>query len=255
MFAVQYNRGKERQQFKYQLEEHMDMLSGTIKTYEILFIMPRIELKITEIEKALGRIKKGKQPGPDRLKGKIYRSIKESEKLVLYLTQAYNAVLNEETVPEGWKGSKTVMIPKTVKPIAKEHRPIALTNVGYKIFMRLVKDKLLEHLTRNGLISDYQAGFTGGRRLEENLFVVRCCIEETYRLGKRLVVVAIDFEKAFDSVDRVALIRSLMYYKCDPTLIDEILDLYVGDRTEIWWGGILVGDVKVTGGIRQGCTG
>ena len=36
----------------------------------------------------------------------------------------------------------------------------------------------------------------GGRRLEENLFIVRY--------------------KAFDSVDRVALIRALMYYKCDP---------------------------------------
>ena len=29
-------------------------------------------------------------------------------------------------------------------------------------------------------------------------------------------MVAIDFEKAFDSVGRVALIRALKYYKCDP---------------------------------------
>ena len=57
------------------------------------------------------------------------------------------------------------MIPKTGKPTAKEHRPIALTNMGYKIFMGLVKSKLVEHLERNSLISDYQAGFTGGRRL------------------------------------------------------------------------------------------
>ena len=55
--------------------------------------------------------------------------------MVLYLTQAYNAVQNEGTVPEGWKESKTVMTPKTGKPTAKERRPIALTNVGYKIFM------------------------------------------------------------------------------------------------------------------------
>ena len=47
-------------------------------------------------------------------------------------------------------------------------------------------------------------------------------------------MVAIDFEKAFDSVDRVALIRALMYYKCDPRFIDVVLDLHVGDRTEVW---------------------
>ena len=66
---------------------------------------------------------------------------------------------------------------------------------------------------------------------------------------------AIYSEKAFDSVERVALIRALMYYKCDHRLIDVVWDLYVGDGTEIWRDGILVGDVEVTGGIRQGCTG
>ena len=29
----------------------------------------------------------------------------------------------------------------------------------------------------------------------------------------------------------------------------------MGDKTEIWRNGILVGDTEVTGGIRQGCTG
>ena len=117
--------------------------------------------------------------------------------------------------------------------------------------MGLVKSKLVEHLEQNRLISDYQAGFTGGRGLEYNLFIVGYCFEETFRFGWRLVVVAIDFEKAFDSVDRVALIRALMYYKCDPRLIDVVLDLYVGDRTEVWQNGILVGDTKVTGGINR----
>ena len=46
------------------------------------------------------------------------------------------------------------MIPKKIKPTAKEHRPIALTNVGYKIFIGLVKSKLVEHAERNRLISD-----------------------------------------------------------------------------------------------------
>ena len=77
MFVVQYNRDKERQQFKYLLEEHMDMMSGAIKKCEILFPMPKMEIKIKEVVEALGRIKKGKQPGPDRLKGEIYMGLKK----------------------------------------------------------------------------------------------------------------------------------------------------------------------------------
>ena len=57
MFVVQYNRDKDRQQFKYQLEEHMHM-SGTIKKCETLFPMSRMEIKIKEVVEALGRIKK-----------------------------------------------------------------------------------------------------------------------------------------------------------------------------------------------------
>ena len=82
--------------------------------------MSRIKIKIKEIVEALGRIKKWKQPGPNILKREIHRGLNKSEKLVLYLTQAYNALLNEGTVPEGWKWSKTVMIPKTGKPTANQ---------------------------------------------------------------------------------------------------------------------------------------
>ena len=68
---------------------------------------------------------------------------------------------------ETWKGSKTLMIPTTGKPIANLQRniprPNALTNVGYKIFMGLVKSKLIKHLERNGVISDYQLGFALGQ--------------------------------------------------------------------------------------------
>ena len=83
----------------------------------------------------MGKVKRGKQPGPDEINGEIYRCLQESERLVAKLTGAYNIVLEDGIVPGGWKKSRTVMIPKTNKPRAREHRPIALTNVGYKLFM------------------------------------------------------------------------------------------------------------------------
>ena len=33
------------------------------------------------------------------------------------------------------------------------------------------------------------------------------------------------------------------------------MDIYMGDTTDIWRNGKLVGDTEVTSGIRQGCTG
>ena len=80
------------------------------------------------------------------------------------------------------------------------------------------------------------------------MFIVRYCIEEMYRKGRELVVVAIDFEKAFDSVGRVALVKALKFYRCDPRMIDVMVDIYTGDRTDIWRNGEVLGETEVTTG-------
>ena len=147
------------------------------------------------------------------------------------------------------------MIPKVKRAMASQHRPIALTNVGYKVFMGMVKDKMVGQRMYDERVGCLQAGFTEGRRMEENLFILGYCVDECYRMKERLVIVAIDFSKAFDSVDRGALIEGLMYYKCDPKVIEVVASMYEGDRTEIWREGVRMGELEVRSGIRQGCTG
>ena len=51
------------------------------------------------------------------------------------------------------------------------------------------------------------------------------------------------------------MVKALILYRCDPKMIDVIVDLYMGDRTEIWRNGEVLGETEVTSGIRQGCTG
>ena len=62
-------------------------------------------------------------------------------------------------------------------------------------------------------------------------------VDECYRMKEKLVIVAIDFCKAFDSIDRQALIEGLKYYKCEPRVIEVIVRMYDGDKTEIWKEG------------------
>ena len=54
---------------------------------------------------------------------------------------------------------------------------------------------------------------------------------------------AIDFAKAFDSVNRVALLRALMWHRCDPYLIQVVRELYTGDCTKIFKGELRVGQM------------
>lgn len=147
------------------------------------------------------------------------------------------------------------MIPKKSKPEAKDLRPIALTNYSYKIFMAILKDKIENHLRSNREIKENQAGFTAGARIEDNLFIMQYCVEESYKKKTPLIVTSIDFTKAFDSIKREKIIEALIKYKVHPTIITIIANIYEKDNTKINFTKDLQTNMEVTSSIRQGCTG
>ena len=138
---VKYNVWSVEIKFHCDLREHMDALKVKIEMPDKKRYMEKIKWSQMEVQKKLLSIKSGKQPGTDKIRGEIYKWMASSE-----VCTEKNKVIEEGIVPEGWKISKTVMIPKTKKPEPKDHSPIALTNVGYKIFMSRVKDKIVEHI-------------------------------------------------------------------------------------------------------------
>ena len=81
--------------------------------------------------------------------------------------------------------------------------------------------------------------------------MLMCFLSSTRWTKKSFLVTAVDFQKAFDSVSRVNLIRALLYYKCDPRVIDVIASLYAGDHTKIRVNGEMMGVMKVKCGERE----
>ena len=125
------------------------------------------------------------------------------ETLVRVLQQAVQTA----EVPDSWKESSTVLIPKKQKPKVNEYRPIALTNIGYKLMMSVLRENIEEHLKKNNLIQENQAGFTTGGRVENNVLIMRYCVEKSFEMKKPLIAISIDFAKAFDSIKREIMIR------------------------------------------------
>ena len=239
--------------FPAYLEEHMEVLDGRIVSSSVEK-MTWVEWRESDVMEALRRIKKNKQAGPDLMKGDILKWLIESKICLRVLAKAMNMIVQTGECPSSWKRSKTVMIPKNHKPEANQHRPIALTNATYKLLMGLLKDQLYEHLVNIREMNDLQAGFSKGRRMEDNIFVLEYCIRDSKRRKKELIVMAVDFEKAFDSVDRRSLIAGLKRCKCDPLVINVIANLYKGDTTEVYMKNQKLFEIEATSGIRQGCT-
>jgi hypothetical protein len=168
---------------------------------------------VEDVKKGVKMIKTGKKEGPDGIRGEMVKSLTESPICMRAMTEGLNNVNRAGIPPESWKRSRTAMIPKVKKPQVSQMRPIALTNVGYKLYMSMVRNSIVVHLVNNDSLSDYQAGFTSGRRLEDNLLMVSYCIEESVRRKMEIYVAAIDFAKAFDSIDRKALLATMKKYE------------------------------------------
>ena len=106
-------------------------------------------------------------------------------------------------------------------------------------------------------MKDNQIGFTRGGRLEYNLFILQYLVDRTFSIRRKyydkLIVIALDFKKAYDSIDRGRLLEALVRYRIDPRIIDLVARIYSGDEVVIRWKD-REERIRVTSGIGQGCT-
>ena len=79
-------------------------------------------------------------------------------------------------------------------------------------------------------------------------------MEKSFQQKKQMIVISIDFSKAYDSIDRKKMIETMIKYKIHPNIIDNVSKIYQDDFTKI-----IIGEneetVNITSGIKQGCTG
>ena len=234
------------------LREHLDMV---MRTGNIIKAMEEPKIDEKKVKMCLKKQRNKKAAGPDGLKPELYKTLGEDEMCLKTLTKCLKNELDIKKKPSKWKESKTKMMKKVNKPTVKQLRPIALTNISYKIFMSLIKNEIEEHLDRNGEMKETQAGFTEGGRVEDNLFILQYCVEESLKMRKSLIIVSVDFKKAYDSIKREQIIEVMKEYKIHPKLIDATADIYEGDTTRINIGYDLEQKMSITSGIKQGCTG
>ena len=206
-----------------------------------------------KLKKGLKRLKVGKTAGPDKTKAEVYQALGKKERCKLVLIENLDKIIEEKDIPTSWKKTRTRMIPKKSKPQPKDLRPIAITNISYKLYMSNIGEEIEEHIEKNNLTKGNQIGFTGGGRTEYNHFILQYLVDKAVRRKQQLIVITLDFKKAFDSIDRRKLIEALKEYMINPHIINLIAKIYSNDSTMVTLGE-LEEEMEVNSGIKQGCT-
>ena len=77
------------------------------------------------------------------------------------LVELFNICLKESCFPDCWKVSSMVPVFKIVgeRSTAKNYRPVSLLSAVSKVCEKPVNNKILNHLEKSGLLSDFQYNF------------------------------------------------------------------------------------------------
>ena len=165
-------------------------------------------LTVEAVRRAVAASGNSAAPGPD---GITIRHLKHLGPIGFqYLTNLFNLSLQSADIPSIWKQATIIPIPKAGKPrhLGASYRPISLLSPAAKVLERLILPQLTHHLT----LADSQHGFRSTRSTTSALLPLVQKVAEGFNQPKpplRTVAMAIDFSKAFDTVNHTKLISSI----------------------------------------------
>ena len=95
---------------------------------------------------------------------------------------------------------------------AKNYRPVILLSVVSKVFEKLMNNRIIGHLEKCDLFTDFQYGFRSSRSTANLLTVVSDRIARAFNRSGATRAVALDISKAFDRVWHAGLLHKLRSY-------------------------------------------
>ena len=208
---------------------------------------------LTEKEclEALKDMASEKTPGTDGLPAEFYKTFWDD--LSSILITALNYAYNKGTLSVSQRRGIIKLIPKKdADPhFIRNWHPINLLNCDYKIAMKAIANRIKRVIPK--LINNDQTGFLKGRFIGENIRLIDSVIN--YASDQRIpgLLLFIDFEKAFDSLEWAFVDHTLQYFNFGPSLTNWIRTFYNNIESCVLNNGWSSNFFNLQRGVRQGC--
>lgn len=207
------------------------------------------DVTVGELQKAISRLKPNKSPGTDGFMAEWYKTF--SDLLSPLLLRTFNWVLQKGVIPPSWREAVIAVIPKEGKDKTdcSNYRPISVLNQVYKLFTSILARRL-ETILPNIIQLD-QTGFIRQRQTQDNVRRTLHVINHIVKNNIEVVLLGLDAEKAFDSVDWS--FKVMYRFQFHDNFVRTIQALYHKPTAKIRINSGLSNTCELERGCRQGC--
>lgn len=190
-------------------------------------------------------------PDTDGLTNEFYK--KFWPKVKNLLLDSYNETLETGSLLISQKQGIISLIPTANKNTLylKNWHPITLLNTDYKYMAKSLTDRCREVLPY--IVSTDQTGLVPGRVIGTNINKILNMIDYCNDTNTQGVLVSIDFEKAFDSINWEFVFRALKFFDFSETFTNWIKIFYNNIQTCVLNKAHVTKFFSPRKGVRQGC--
>ena len=130
------------------------------------------------------------------------------------LAELFTISLRESRFPGCWKVLSVVPVFKNVgeRLATKNYCPTSLFSVVSKIFEKLVNNRIVDHVEKFGLFSDFHYGFSPSQSTADLLTVVSDRTPRGFNRSGATQAVALNISKVFNRVWHAVLLHKLKSY-------------------------------------------
>jgi hypothetical protein len=153
--------------------------------------------------------------------------------------------------PKSFLSYFVTLIPKVSSPSSLSgFRPISLLGCLYKLIAKVLAKRLAKVM--DSVISSNQSAFIKGRNLVDGVVIVNEVVDWAKKAKKDCLIIKVDFEKAYDSVDWGFLEYMLIRCGFCDKWIEWMRVCVFADNLSVLVNGSPTGEIDIQRGLKQG---
>ncbi|XP_065675773.1 uncharacterized protein LOC136091980 [Hydra vulgaris] len=166
------------------------------------------DFNVSVVEEYLSKLDTNKATGMKKVHPKVLKQCKSA--LAKTLSLMFNKSVETSKLPKLWSCANIIQLFKNGNKLdPSNYKPVSLTSVVYKVIETIIKDKMMKYLVDNKLIIKNQQGFVNNKSCVTNLLESLDFVTNSIDIGWNVIVLFLDFAKAFDSIDHERLMLKL----------------------------------------------